>query len=464
MSTSLNAILSVARTALQAEQLALQVAGHNLANATTEGYSRQRAELVPGVPLVTPDGLLGTGVAVSGVTRARDAVLEPAVRRETSLLAGASLEYRVLAEVEAALGGTGTSGLGPALDRFWSAWSDLSNDPGSTTARTAVVAAGRNLAEGFQVAAATVDAAASEATAGLEGELLQANRLIREIADLNGQVVSASSVAGSAPDLADRRDLLIDQLAGLLPVTVTPDVNGSVGVSVDGVSVVEGTVATPLTLLTAGGPPRLVTDAGSEVQPTTGSMGAALRLLQDGFVTLRSDLNDIALTVVQEVNARHALGVGPTGGPGTLFFDDVADPATWTAHDMAVSAAVVADVGLVVAGTPGGGGDYRPGANDLALELSGLRDTGVAGALGGRSIGAAHRDLLGGLGVQVAGAREAEERHELLLGAARERRESVSGVTPDEELVRVIQIQAAYAAAARLVGVVDEMYQTLLSV
>ena len=464
MSTSLNAILSVARTALQAEQLALQVAGHNLANATTDGYSRQRAELVPGIPLVTPDGLLGTGVAVSGVTRARDAVLEPAVRREISLLAGATLEHRALAEVEAALGGSGTSGLGPALDRFWNAWSDLANDPGSATARGAVAAAGRNVAESFQAAAATIDAAASEATAGLDGEMLEANRLIREIADLNGQVVSASSVAGSAPDLADRRDLLIDELAGLLPVSVTHHANGSVGVAVDGVSVVDGTVATPLTLITAGGAPRLVTEAGSEVRPTSGSMGAALRLLQDGFTALRSDLTDIASAVVEEVNARHVLGVGPAGGPGVLFFEAVGDPATWTAHEMALSAAVIADSSVVVAGTPAGGGGYRPGANDLALELASLRDTGVAGALGGRSIGAAHRDLLGGLGVEVAGAREAEERHGLLLSAARERREGVSGVTPDEELVRVIQIQAAYAAAARLVGVVDEMYQTLLSV
>lgn len=462
MSASLNAILSVARTALQAEQLALQVAGHNLANATTDGYSRQRPGLVPGVPLVTPDGLLGTGVSVSGITRARDGVLEPAVRRETSLLSGARLEHGVLADVEVVLGGTGESGLGPALDRFWNAWSDLANDPGSAAARAAVVAAGAGVADGFRAAAASIDAAASRVTASLQTEILQANRLISEIADLNGQVVSAASVSGAAPDLEDRRDLLVDQLAELLSVSVSNHGDGSVGVSVDGISVVEGTLATPLRLISGGGPPRMATAAGSEVRPSSGSIGAALGLVGGRFEALRTELDQIARAVVEEVNTRHAAGVGPVGATGALFFDDLGDPATVTASVMAVSAAVLADAGVVAAGTPGPGGAYRAGANDLALDVAGLRDAGAL--LDGRSIGAAHRDLLGGLGVVVSERRDAEARHDLLLNAARERRQSVSGVTPDEELVRVIQIQAAYAAAARLVGVVDEMYQTLLSV
>src|SRR5690606_8138161 len=108
-----------------------QVAAHNISNATTEGYSRQRAELVPSMSVVMPYGRLGTGVLVADVVRARDALLDTAVRRESATAAEYHTRYELLAMVEGALGEPGDTGLGAAIDAFWSAWSDLATDPSS---------------------------------------------------------------------------------------------------------------------------------------------------------------------------------------------------------------------------------------------------------------------------------------------------------------------------------------------
>lgn len=464
MSGSLSSILSVARSGLQTHQTALQIAGQNLANATTEGYSRQRAEIVPGTPVRMPFGSLGTGVRIADVTRARDQVLDPAVRRESASAAGAELRNSALGELESVLAESVDLGLGPALDGLFNAFSDLANDPLSNTARVAVVSAGIRVTDEFGRAADTVDRVLGGVAQSLDLTIGEANRAIQEIAELNGRIAAASSSGSSAPDLEDRRDLAIDRLSRLVPVETVTGPTGAVGVRVDGVSVVEGTFAQTLSLSVAGTDRVLTTGSGAEINPDSGALGSALTLLNDDFAFVRSELDAMASALVERVNVLHAAGVGPLGATGVNFFDDLGDPTTVTARTLSLSTEILASSENVVAGSPGPLGGYQPGVNDLALALSAVRDNGTPGLLGGRSIGEASRDLLGDLGVRVAESRDAEQRHGTLLAAARERRESVSGVVTDEELVSIVQIQAAYQASARMVNVVDEMYQTLLSI
>lgn len=462
--SSLNSILSVARTALQSHQVALQVAGHNLANATTDGFSRQSPGLVPGTPVQLPDGPLGTGVRVANVSRARDSVLEPAVRRETSLLGASTLEREVLGQLESVLGGLEGSSVVSALDAFWNSWSELANDPGSLTGRAVMRAAAEQVVAAFQQAAAQLDEVAGEVRERLSADIGEVNALLGEIAQLNGRIVSMTAASGSAPDLEDRRDLLLDRLASYVPIQVTRRDGGMVGVSIEGTGVVEGTVAASLDLVARGDGWVIATAGGHEWVPASGRVGGGLALVNQHLDVVGEELDEVARALVLAVNGIHERGVGPLGGPGIPFFDDLGDIDSVGAGTLALDAAVRADSRAIVAAGPDGGGGYRPGANDVALELAGLSSSPVTGALGGRSVGAALRDLLGSLGSEVAERRGAAERHELLLTVAQERREAVSGVVTDEELIRIIQIQAAYSAAARVVSVVDEMYQTLMSV
>jgi flagellar hook-associated protein 1 FlgK len=197
---------------------------------------------------------------------------------------------------------------------------------------------------------------------------------------------------------------------------------------------------------------------------TSGSVGAAIEILNDDFARFRTELDELAQGIVERVNGLHATGTNAAGVTGVNFFDDFGGLVPVTARSLTLSAAVLADSSAVAAGTPDGSGNYRAGANDVALGLAGLRDLSVGGVLNGTSINEAYRDLAGSVGLSAAAARESEDNHRVLLTAASERRESVSGVATDEELVKIVQIQAAYTAAARVVSVVDEMYQSLLAI
>ena len=464
MGASLNSILSAAKTALQSQQIALQVASHNLANSTVEGYSRQRAELVALPPLTTPEGLLGTGVRVADITRARDSLFDNSFRRESSLLAGFSAQHDALRGVESVLGEPGELGLGATLDDFWNAWSDLANDPASRSARAAVVAAGQRLTDHFHRIDAALDRTSSESIQALNAGVDEVNRMLGEIAELNAGITAARAGGHSAPDLEDRRDLLLDQLSTYVPVDVTPRDGGAVGVAINGISVVEGTFAESLSVSTAGGVWSVETSSGASVDPASGLVWSALDILNDDFATLRSQLDEMAQGLVERVNALHVTGTNPLGATGVNFFDDFGDPTTVTARTLTLDAAILADPQAVAAGSADGSGAYQAGENDIGLGLAGLRESTSGGVLAGTSINDAYRDFVGAVGLSVASARDAEASHRALLAVARERRESVSGVASDEELIKVVQIQAAYSAAARIVNVVDEMYQTLLSI
>ncbi|MEQ1856950.1 MAG: flagellar hook-associated protein FlgK [Longimicrobiales bacterium] len=464
MSAPLSGILSNAKSGLLAHQLALQVTSHNLANATTEGYSRQRAELVPGTPLLTTQGLLGTGVRVADITRARDSVLDSVFRRESSLYHGLTAQHDALLGVELSLGEPGPTSLGATLGAFWDSWSDLANDPISSTARVAVVARGNQLVEHFHRVDAALDAFRTQMVDKLQTSLAEINRIVGEVADLNARIASASAVGVSAPDLEDRQDALIDELARYVPVVVTARTQGGVGVSVEGISVVEGSTHQTLSASAVGGIWSVATSGGLVPPIAAGEVGGALKVLNDDFAVLRAGLDRLAQGIVERVNGIHATGTNSLGATGVRFFDDFGNPATVTARTFSLDAAILADNRAVSAGTPDGTGAYQAGENDVALALAGLRYDTAGGVLAGTSVDDAYRDLATALSVSVASSREALETHETLVAAARERRESVSGVTTDEELIHVVQIQAAFAAASRLVSTVDEMYETLLAI
>lgn len=464
MPASLAGILSVAKSGLLSHQLAIQVTSNNITNATTDGYSRQRAELVSATPLRQPEGLLGTGVRVADITRARNQLLDGAYRREASLYHGFSVAGDALSSVEAVLGEPTELGLAGSLDAFWNSWSDLSNDPTSSAARSVVVARGQQLVDHFNRTAASLDVLGSQLADQLGTGVGEVNRLLSEVAQLNGQVASATAGGQSAPTLADRRDALLDELATFVSIDVTPRDNGTVGVSINGMSVVEGTVHDTLSVSSAGGVWTVLNGSGTSLDIPAGTVGGTLQVLQDDFASIRAELDQLAQGLVERVNGVHTTGTNPLGNTGVNFFEDFGDVTTVSAQNLVLDAAILASPQAVAAGTPGGGGAYQPGANDIALSIAGLRDETSGGLLDGRTVNEAYRDLAAGVGLATASAREAAVSREVLMQSASVRRESVSGVATDEELIKVVQFQAGYTAAARLVTVVDEMYQTLLSI
>jgi len=465
MASSLSVILSSAAAALRVHQAATQVTAHNISNALTEGYSRQTVELTASPPVWTEHGWLGTGVQFSDIRRARDTLLDITFRRETTSASGHRLRERFLSQIEAALAEPGETGLGSVLDAFWSAWSDLANTPTSASAREIVRERGRQLADHLNRLSNVLDATRQLAVAHLEDVVARVNSIARELASLNGQIIAAEAAGHVAADLRDARDRLLDELASYAEIQVVERPNGGVGAAVGGVLLVDDAVAIELTTQSTGGSWSILTAGGKPVELQDGELGAVIELLNVDLPSLRNQLDNLARAIVKGVNDLHTTGVNPLGMTGIRFFDDQGGVlASVTAANIALSAEVEADAQAIAAGSGGPSGEYQAGANDIALRLSQLRNWTDATYLGNTTAGEYYAQIVASVGLAVATAADSATIHETLASNVDARRASVSGVSTDEELIRLSGHQAAYAAAAKVVAAVDEMLRTLLAI
>ena len=481
--SSIGGILSTAASALGAHQKALSVTAHNISNAETEGYSRQRAALSPNPPLVTPDGVIGTGVRVADIERVRDPLLDATWRRENASTTFHGERADQLGRIEEVFGEPSDTGLLATMDAFWNAWSDLAADPMSDAARSVVQERGQQVTDRLHQLANGLTELRTAGTERLDAFVDRVNELAEQVSDMNKRIVSAEAAGGQAGDLRDERDRAVDELSGLVGVQVVERERGDVGVYVDGKALVDG--ATFRTLETAPASGTLAirfAGTSSAIAAPGGKVGGLLSVLNQELPDASVALNDFAADLVETVNALHRTGVSPDGATGVdFFFDrDPADPGvSASASDIRLSAAVAGDPRAIAAGR----GDvsdpanpvYRAGAQDIALAMDALRDnppTRVIADFGdpalaafpadGRTFADRYGSQVARVGSGTASARASRDVHDALSRQADIRRESVSGVSIDEELTLMIRQQAAYGAAARIVSRVDEMLQTLI--
>jgi flagellar hook-associated protein 1 FlgK len=451
---SLTSLLGIARSALVTYQRAMTVTAHNVANAETLGYSRQRLAVTPADPLRTPAGLMGRGVTDQGVVRTRDRFLDAAFRHESSLLGTARTLRDLMSQVEAAFAEPSDSGLGSALDGLFHAFSDLAADPASPVNRGLVAQAANRLVAQFHRLDAQISQATQDAGSRLTAEVDEVNSIADQVATLNANILAAGP-NHRAPDLEDQRDLLLDRLSALGAVRVTPRADGSVGVMFGDTLLVDGGLAQRLgTQAQAGGGYLITTALGNPVDPQAGSLRALLDLTTTTLPGVRAQLDTLAAAMVTEVNTIHRTGYAATGGTGVDFFD----PAGLTAGSISLSAAVAASPSAIAAGATAAPGDAR------VAQLLALVGTAAAGSLGGKSLRDFYTDLSAAVGTAVQDADVTASAHLALVERAEMQRSSVSGVSIDEEMVNLIGQQQVYQAAARLIRTAEEMLAELMRI
>jgi flagellar hook-associated protein 1 len=456
---SLRSILQIAQTGLRTQQQALNVVAHNIANASTEGYSRQRAVISGNSPLRTADGVFGTGVRVEDVVRIRDKLLDGVYYREISSATEQESRAGMLGRVEGLFGEPSELGLAAALDNFYSAWSELGSNPASDTVRSVVRQSATVLVDKLHELNAQADLIRQEVDTRLTVGAEKASALAADVARLNQQIVSVEADGATAGDLRDARARALTELADLMPIRVTERDNGSVGVNSSGIGIIDGAYSLDLEArssagtwgIAAVGRPGLFSDPG-------GRLGGLLEVLNTDLPMVQKSLDDLSSALVTEVNAVHTTGTNPDGTTGIDFFDGTGT----TASSIALSTEVLASVGAISAGTPDGLGAYRAGANDIAMALAGLRDTDI-GSLG-TTMGGHYQGLVSDVGQAVRSSSDAAEVRRVLADQADVRRMGQSGVSVDEELVTMIEFQTAYQASARVLTTADEMLQTLLAI
>jgi flagellar hook-associated protein 1 FlgK len=284
------------------------------------------------------------------------------------------------------------------------------------------------------------------------------NALAQRIAQLNGRIVEAEVSGNQASDLRDQRDSLIDELSGLVEIQVFETKDGAASVKIGSESLVERKTAVLLGTSVRGDNNIVITDvthgnSDRRIRITSGRLGG---LLESRDVTLPSylaRLDEIAKTIVEEVNLVHRAGFAYSGGTGLDFFD----PERLTAASIKISDAIKANTSLLAASADG-----TPGNGAIALAISDLRLAGIFGAEG-TTAEDYYASLVADLGIDAERATDAKDAEKLLLTEIDTRRESVKGVSIDEEMTNLVASQHAYQAAVKLVTVIDDLMETIMT-
>ncbi len=327
-------ILGIGISGLLAFQRALATAGHNIANANTEGYSRQRVEFGTRAPQYAANGYIGTGVQVDSVRRLYDAFLNQQVRSHTSSYQRYERYYALAAQVDNLLADS-QGGLNTALREFFDAVHDLADNPASGGARQVVLSQAEALAERFHVMDERLDSLDRDINAQIRTAVGEIERLAVQIADLNRQIATLPGQGADPPanDLLDERERLVTRLAEYVAVTTVSQDNGALNVFIgSGQALVIGDRVQSLSI-TANEYEASRYEIGYAVGGTSvnitnqlagaGTLGAALAIRAEVLDPVRNALGRIAIGLAATFNAQHALGLDLDGNLGGMFFSSI---------------------------------------------------------------------------------------------------------------------------------------------
>jgi flagellar hook-associated protein 1 FlgK len=230
---------------LTAAQAGINTASHNVANPSTVGYTRQHVGLSSRIPYHQRFVVVGQGVDVASISRARVAGLDTQVRTSASAHGRLGVLSDLLAGTESVMGEPNT-GITNSMSGLWSAFEELTLDPPNPSARRHVISSLGSLATGINGVAEKWELEGKSASNSLSAYVDETNTLLRGVADLNLKILNAGAMAGTQNDLLDQRDVLIDELANIAGVTASTMENGAVRVSLDGLLLVPHAMVTPL--------------------------------------------------------------------------------------------------------------------------------------------------------------------------------------------------------------------------
>jgi flagellar hook-associated protein 1 FlgK len=321
--------LNIASRALTTNLAAMQVIGHNIANVNTDGYSRQNILLGTSGGQFLGNGYFGKGVEIEGVSRAYDSYLTREAQLTRSVSAGDEARYARLQQLES-LFPLGDQSLGVTLNNALNAWSAVATSPLDTTARTVVIARSEELTARLRDVTASLDETRLSSTLQVQEAVKSINSLAEQIAQVNQTIVQSQGTGRSPNDLLDQRDQLVSQLNQYVQTSTVPAADGSLTVFVGGSQpLVLGTRVSPMAaernpvdgdkldikIYQAGQPAEINADFLGG-----GALKGLVRFVNEDLPESYNMLGRLALSMSEQVNAQHRLGLDANGDPGENFY------------------------------------------------------------------------------------------------------------------------------------------------
>ncbi len=574
--SGISMLMNIARGALLAQQKGMDVTGHNIANVNSPGYTRQTLILESSEETPVTRIKLGYGVTADSVIQAFDRFTAKNITEKTASLAEYETKKSTLDYVQGLFNEATENGLNKVTADFWNAWQDLSNNPAGIAERTALLEKAQNMVQEFHGIRNGLTQTKDEMNINLKGGIEEINTLDGQIAKLNERIVEAEASGTQANDLRDQRNNLIEKLSESTDISYLEKDNGSLTVTTkSGIALVDGNLY--WTLSQQGDNiywNNIQSDISSEL--TGGKIGAWLDLRDDILPQYMANMDELAGTMIQQVNNLHYNGYTLAGQTHKYFFDPISFNAvltngTWTGTSAAsvggayastapagtfqftvTSASGTVPANDITLGWTGPGGTsgtvnfagadvYVPGTmvdvshglqislgagtvvngntfsitvtpnftdsaktidlssdvadtpsniaasqsnnpaetgnNQNALDIQALQDGQLnikkwayqnrggiqssANQLG--TMDEYYNILVGDIGLMDSQAEQNQDLNQSLINQLNELRDSVSGVSLDEEMVNMMKYQYAYIAASKMVNATDQLLQSVLA-
>jgi len=323
--------IELGKRSIMAHTDAITTAGHNISNANTEGYSRQRVQMKEFDPLYKPDleraerpGMIGQGIDVQSVNRIRDELLDKRIvaqQNQESYWQTRSDYYTMLEQI---YNEPYDISIRSNMDKFWEGWQELSINPESQAARQAVVTRGETLTDSIQQRWESLSGIGNLLNGDIEATVRQVNSLTAQIAEINGEIVRSKGMGDNPNDLLDRRDLLVDKLSELINVTTDTRDSDEFMVHVDGKVIVQGGIAREIGLAPrydeTGYNKLIWADTGNDAEFKGGKLGALVELRDVDVRNEMQNLNTMTMNFADLVNDVHRNSVGANRSTGLNFF------------------------------------------------------------------------------------------------------------------------------------------------
>ena len=479
---AISTLMDIASSALNAQQVALNVTGENIANVNTAGYSRQQVVMTNGTVTSTNGYTLGSGVAVQSIQRSYDAMLQQQLVSSNSSYQQSLTTQNALQQIQPSFNEVATDGLGTAVDNFFGAWQDLSANPQGASERQALLSSTQVMTDTFHQMNSNLTGVASSANSSLTGITAEVTGNAKSLALVNSQIISTQAAGGSTNELLDQRDLLVQNIAKDVGVTATVQSNGTASLTLaGGQQLVSGvqyatlytnpSAAVPPTnsiMLTGLGnpPPANAPASDSDVSATVGGSGNSLGTL-GGTLQVRdsivpgylSKLNEMAATMVSAVNAQQSVGYGTDGTTGNKFFAPAGVTAATIALDPSLTTAKIA-AGFPTATDPA---PTSAGNNTNALSMAAIQQQNNAFSTGSDTFDGFYNSLVSAVGTDTQNAQNATTQGAAFQQQLGTLRDSNSAVSLNEELTNLTKYQLAFQGASKVVNAATSMVDTILA-
>jgi flagellar hook-associated protein 1 FlgK len=453
--------LNTASKGMNAQQTALHTTGHNISNANTEGFSRQRVDMKADLSYTLGGvGQLGTGVKMTGVSRMVDDYVSRQIRQETSSMSQFGTKSETLGQLEIIYNEPSDTGLNFNMAEMFESWQELAKNPESLSSKTIVVEKSNTFADTYNHILSQMESLQDETDLIIDKQVIDLNATLDNINSLNKQIFNIAIKGHTPNDLLDQRDLLLQNMSEITDFKAEFDKYGRASIEIAEVDVLTFDSSEPVDITF-----NKVDESNTEANITIGEEKVELEKgAIKGYMDAKTEILDVQIAdlkefgqkVAETFNSAHKEDVSTENQIDIFNLDEETGKLSVNSNIIANNNLILAGQDTVENGTPIGDGSR-------ASLIANLRDETVT--IGGENstMENKYNSMITKLGISKQHADNMVSNQDILLGQLQMRRESTSGVSIGEEVTNMVKYQKAFEANARVIATLTEMLDVLIN-